>query len=139
MAMVKAISEQSPTYGGFVHFGATSQDVNDSVLALQMTECKARRRRRLPAAPWEQRGKRGLQRAGAHRQRARAPRRQARPYRPRRVQATLLEATRAVRRELTRLAEQQAGVNALLQGALAESADAVGAALEATLPSSRRG
>lgn len=43
MAMVKAIAEQSPTYGGFVHFGATSQDVNDTVLALQMGECKVRR------------------------------------------------------------------------------------------------
>jgi hypothetical protein len=42
MAMVKAISEQSPTYGGFVHFGATSQDINDTVLALQLSECKVR-------------------------------------------------------------------------------------------------
>ncbi len=43
MAMVKAIAEQSPQFGGFVHFGATSQDVNDTVLALQMGECKVRR------------------------------------------------------------------------------------------------
>ena len=40
MAMVKAISEQSPTYGGFVHLGATSQDVNDTVLSLQLTESR---------------------------------------------------------------------------------------------------
>ena len=59
MAMVKAMAEQSPTYGGFVHLGATSQDVNDTVLALQMSECKA----------------------------------------------ALLDATRSVRAELTRLAE----------------------------------
>lgn len=43
MAMVKAIAEQSPQYGGYVHFGATSQDVNDTVLALQLSECKVRR------------------------------------------------------------------------------------------------
>ena len=41
MARVKAISEQSPEFGGFVHYGATSQDVNDTVLALQTSECKA--------------------------------------------------------------------------------------------------
>ena len=41
MAMVKAIAEQSAEYGGFVHLGATSQDVNDTVTALQMSECKA--------------------------------------------------------------------------------------------------
>lgn len=41
MAMVKAIAEQSAEYGGYVHFGATSQDINDTVLALQMQECKA--------------------------------------------------------------------------------------------------
>lgn len=45
MAMVKAISEQSPEFGGYVHFGATSQDINDTVTALQMRECKASRRR----------------------------------------------------------------------------------------------
>jgi adenylosuccinate lyase len=50
MAMVKAISEQcdlaypsdSPSVGGFIHYGATSQDVNDTVTALQLKECKAR-------------------------------------------------------------------------------------------------
>lgn len=50
MAMVKAISEQSPQYGGYVHFGATSQDVNDTVTALQMQECKVRvTKRSLPS------------------------------------------------------------------------------------------
>lgn len=38
MAMVKAIAEQSPEFGGFVHLGATSQDVNDTVTALQIGE-----------------------------------------------------------------------------------------------------
>lgn len=51
MAMVKAISEQSPTYGGYVHFGATSQDINDTVTALQLTECKARSLPLLGCAP----------------------------------------------------------------------------------------
>jgi len=41
MAVVKAMTEQCPKHGGFVHFGATSQDVNDTVLALQLTECRA--------------------------------------------------------------------------------------------------
>jgi adenylosuccinate lyase len=41
MAVVKAITEQCPRFGGFVHYGATSQDVNDTVLALQMGECRA--------------------------------------------------------------------------------------------------
>ena len=36
MAMVKAISEQDEQYGGFVHYGATSQDINDTVTALQI-------------------------------------------------------------------------------------------------------
>jgi adenylosuccinate lyase len=40
MAMVKAMAEQAPTHGGFVHYGATSQDINDTVLALQLTECR---------------------------------------------------------------------------------------------------
>ncbi len=34
-------AEQCPTYGGFVHYGATSQDINDTVTALQLQECKA--------------------------------------------------------------------------------------------------
>lgn len=40
MAMVKAMAEQSPKHGGWVHYGATSQDINDSVMALQLSECK---------------------------------------------------------------------------------------------------
>ena len=40
MAVVKAISEKCPQHGGFVHYGATSQDVNDTVTALQLAECK---------------------------------------------------------------------------------------------------
>ena len=55
MAMVKAIAEQSPEFGGFVHYGATSQDVNDTVLALQMGECKVRR----PAGGGRRAGARG--------------------------------------------------------------------------------
>jgi adenylosuccinate lyase len=35
-------AEKCPTYGGFVHFGATSQDINDTVLALQLAECRAK-------------------------------------------------------------------------------------------------
>jgi adenylosuccinate lyase len=42
MAMVKAIAEQSPEFGGYVHYGATSQDINDCVLAMQLTESKVR-------------------------------------------------------------------------------------------------
>jgi len=41
MAVVKALTEQCPVHGGYVHFGATSQDVNDTVLALQVGECRA--------------------------------------------------------------------------------------------------
>lgn len=33
-------AEKCPKYGGYVHYGATSQDINDTVLALQMLECK---------------------------------------------------------------------------------------------------
>jgi len=40
MAMVKAMAEQAPEHGGLVHYGATSQDINDSVLALQLRECR---------------------------------------------------------------------------------------------------
>ncbi|KAA0157081.1 hypothetical protein FNF29_00433 [Cafeteria roenbergensis] len=40
MAMVKAMGEQAPTHGGLVHYGATSQDINDSVMALQLGECR---------------------------------------------------------------------------------------------------
>ncbi len=41
MAVVKALTEQCPKFGGWVHYGATSQDVNDTVTALQLTECRA--------------------------------------------------------------------------------------------------
>jgi adenylosuccinate lyase len=41
MAVVKALAEACPAHGGWVHYGATSQDVNDTVTALQLTECKA--------------------------------------------------------------------------------------------------
>ena len=40
MAMVKAIAETSVEHGGFVHYGATSQDINDTVLALQLNQAK---------------------------------------------------------------------------------------------------
>lgn len=40
MAMVKALAEQAPRFGGMVHYGATSQDINDSVQALQLRECR---------------------------------------------------------------------------------------------------
>ena len=40
MALVKAIAEKCPKYGGFVHFGATSQDINDSLLGLQLSQAK---------------------------------------------------------------------------------------------------
>ncbi|KAJ3450503.1 adenylosuccinate lyase [Anaeramoeba flamelloides] len=40
MAMVKSLAETSPKYGGYVHYSATSQDINDSVLALQLTRAR---------------------------------------------------------------------------------------------------
>lgn len=40
MAMVHAMGEQSKEYGGFVHLGATSQDINDTVQALQCREAQ---------------------------------------------------------------------------------------------------
>jgi hypothetical protein len=40
MAVVKAMTEKCPTHGGFIHYGATSQDVNDTVTALQLQACK---------------------------------------------------------------------------------------------------
>lgn len=36
MAMVKALSEQCPKYGGFVHYGATSYDIEDTATGLVM-------------------------------------------------------------------------------------------------------
>jgi adenylosuccinate lyase len=38
MAMVKALSEQCGPSGGFVHLGATSNDITDTALALQMRD-----------------------------------------------------------------------------------------------------
>jgi len=38
MAMVKALDEQCPNYGGFVHLGATSYDIEDTALALILKE-----------------------------------------------------------------------------------------------------
>jgi len=38
MAVVKALAEVSEPYGGFIHMGATSNDITDSVLALQLKE-----------------------------------------------------------------------------------------------------
>lgn len=35
-----AAEKCEPEFGGFVHFGATSQDINDTVSALQLQECK---------------------------------------------------------------------------------------------------
>jgi len=38
MAIVRALSEAAGTSGRYVHFGATSQDINDTATALQLTE-----------------------------------------------------------------------------------------------------
>ncbi len=40
MAMVLAISEQCSRYGGYVHLGATSYDIQDTVLGLQLKKSK---------------------------------------------------------------------------------------------------
>ncbi len=40
MAMVLAISELCPKYGGYVHLGATSYDIQDTVLGLQLKKAK---------------------------------------------------------------------------------------------------
>ena len=40
MAIVKAISEKCPDYGSYVHLGATSMDIQDTVLGLQLQESK---------------------------------------------------------------------------------------------------
>ena len=41
MSMVQALAEQCPKYGGFVHYGATSYDIRDTCLALQLSEAKS--------------------------------------------------------------------------------------------------
>jgi len=38
MAIVKALAEEAGTSGAYVHFGATSQDINDTATALQLKE-----------------------------------------------------------------------------------------------------
>jgi adenylosuccinate lyase len=38
MAMVKALAEQCPKYGGYVHYGATSYDIEDTALALILSQ-----------------------------------------------------------------------------------------------------
>ncbi|MHA1990023.1 MAG: adenylosuccinate lyase [Candidatus Hodarchaeales archaeon] len=40
MALVLAISEKCPKAGGFVHYGATSNDIKDTVLGLQLKDSK---------------------------------------------------------------------------------------------------
>ena len=40
MAMVKALSEKAGEYGQYVHYTATSNDINDTTLALQLSEAK---------------------------------------------------------------------------------------------------
>jgi adenylosuccinate lyase len=47
MAMVKALSEQCPKYGGFVHLGATSYDIEDTATALTLKRAIGRMRGRL--------------------------------------------------------------------------------------------
>jgi adenylosuccinate lyase len=47
MAMVKALSEQCKKYGGYVHYGATSYDIEDTALALTMRDASALIRLRL--------------------------------------------------------------------------------------------
>ncbi|MHA1228288.1 MAG: adenylosuccinate lyase [Candidatus Hodarchaeales archaeon] len=42
MAVVLAITEQCPRFGGYVHLGATSNDIKDTVLGLQLVQAKAR-------------------------------------------------------------------------------------------------
>ena len=49
MAMVKALSEQCPKYGGFVHLGATSYDIEDTATGLTMKRAIGKIRERLLA------------------------------------------------------------------------------------------
>ena len=49
MAMVKALSEQCPKYGGFVHLGATSYDIEDTATGLTMKRAIQWLRQRLMA------------------------------------------------------------------------------------------
>ncbi|MFA5108583.1 MAG: adenylosuccinate lyase [Candidatus Micrarchaeia archaeon] len=47
MAMVKALSEQCEKHGGYVHYGATSYDIEDTALALTMRDAAGLIRSRL--------------------------------------------------------------------------------------------
>ncbi|MFA6214593.1 MAG: adenylosuccinate lyase [Candidatus Micrarchaeia archaeon] len=47
MAMVKALSEKCPKYGGYVHLGATSYDIEDTATGLTMKRAIGRIRARL--------------------------------------------------------------------------------------------
>lgn len=47
MAMVRALSDQCPKYGGYVHLGATSYDIEDTALALTLRDAAQLARTRL--------------------------------------------------------------------------------------------
>ena len=47
MAMVRALSDQCPKYGGFVHLGATSYDIEDTALAMTLRDASNLMRNRL--------------------------------------------------------------------------------------------
>lgn len=47
MAMVKALTEQCPKYGGYAHFGATSYDIEDTATALTLRRAIGMIRKRL--------------------------------------------------------------------------------------------
>jgi len=47
MAMVKALTEKCPKYGGYVHYGATSYDIEDTATGLLMKRAISMMRKRL--------------------------------------------------------------------------------------------
>lgn len=47
MAMVKALTEQCPKYGGYVHYGATSYDIEDTAMGLVMKRAVEMMKKRL--------------------------------------------------------------------------------------------
>lgn len=47
MAMVKALSEKCPKYGGYVHYGATSYDIEDTATGLVMKRAISMMKKRL--------------------------------------------------------------------------------------------
>jgi len=49
MAMVKALAEKCPKYGGYVHLGATSYDIEDTAMGLTMKRAIGKIRERLLA------------------------------------------------------------------------------------------